>query len=88
MSTTILALARATVPGARGLPGAAAKLTEFAALAIASAVLRRAARQAYRELAALDDRTVKDIGLVRCELASIAEAVAETRTAAAFAQFP
>ncbi len=88
MGTTIPALARVTVPGGRGLPRAAAKLTEFAHLAIASAVLRRAARQAYRELAALDDRTLKDIGLVRCELASIGQTVAETRTAAALAQFP
>jgi len=88
MSTTILALARVTVPGRTGLPRAAAKLAELAALAVASAILRRAARQAYRELAALDDRTLRDIGLARCELASIAQTFAETRTAAALAQFP
>jgi len=88
MSTTILALARVTVPGQPGLPRAAAKLAEFMALAIAAAVLRRAARQAYRELAALDDRTLKDIGLARCELAAISEAVAESRAAAVIAQFP
>jgi uncharacterized protein YjiS (DUF1127 family) len=88
MSTTIAALARVTVPGRLGLLRAAAKLAEFATMAIASAILRRAARQAYHELAALDDRTLKDIGLARCELASIAEAIAETRAAAALAQFP
>jgi uncharacterized protein YjiS (DUF1127 family) len=88
MSRTIVALARATVPGRPDLPRAAAKLAELAALAIASAVLRRAARRAYRELAALDDRTLKDIGLARSALASISQAVAEGQAAAVIAQFP
>jgi uncharacterized protein YjiS (DUF1127 family) len=77
-----------TVPGRQRLPRAAAKLAEFATRAIAAGVLRHAARQAYRELAALDDRTLKDIGLPRCELASIAQAIAEIRSAAVLAQFP
>ena len=48
---------------------------------IASAVVRRAERQARRELAALDDRTLGDMGLARSELTSLLEALAETRTA-------
>lgn len=88
MSTTIAALARVTVPGRPGLPRAAAKLAEVMALAIAAAVLRCAARQAYRELAALDDRTLKDIGLARRALAAVSEAVAKGRAAAVIAQFP
>jgi uncharacterized protein YjiS (DUF1127 family) len=43
-----------------------------AAGAVASAVvLRRAASRAHRELAALDDRTLADIGLDRAELMSL-----------------
>ena len=70
------------------LPQAAGCLADIAAHAIASAVLRRAARQAHRELAALDDRTLADAGLVRAELMSLLEVLVETRTAAVLGQFP
>lgn len=56
--------------------------------AIASSVLRRAARQAHRGLMALDDRTLADLGLLRTELTSLLEALAGTSTAAASTQFP
>jgi uncharacterized protein YjiS (DUF1127 family) len=88
MSPTILAAARVTVPGQLALRQAAAHLAEAVALAFASAVLRRAERQAQRELAALDDRTLADIGLVRAQLTSLEDAFTETRAAAALGQFP
>lgn len=69
----------------RQVAGTVAAIT---ANAIASTVMRRAASQAHRELAALDDRTLADIGLVRPELTSLLESLAETRTAAVLAQFP
>lgn len=50
--------------------------------AIASAVVRRATKQAHRELVALDDRTLADIGLVRADLMSLLETLTVTRTAA------
>jgi uncharacterized protein YjiS (DUF1127 family) len=77
-----------SVPSWLTLPQAARSLAEVVAHAIALAVLRRATCQAHRELAALDDRTLADLGLVRAELTSLLEVLAETRTATVFAQFP
>jgi uncharacterized protein YjiS (DUF1127 family) len=47
------------------VPQAARRLASLAAAAIVSAVLRRAVRRTCRGLAALDDRTLADIGLDR-----------------------
>lgn len=47
------------------VPQAARRLASRAAGAIASAVLRRAVRRVNRDLAALDDCTLADIGLDR-----------------------
>jgi uncharacterized protein YjiS (DUF1127 family) len=88
MSTTNPAPAQMTVPSWPRLPQAVRYLAQIAAHAIASAVLMSAARQAHRELAALDDRMLADIGLVRAELTSLLEALAEARTAGVLAQFP
>jgi hypothetical protein len=55
--------------------------------AIASGVLRRALRQAHRQLMALDDRTLADLGLFRTELTPLLMALAGTPTAAS-SQFP
>jgi uncharacterized protein YjiS (DUF1127 family) len=41
------------------------RLAALAAEAVLSAVMARAVRRAHRELAALDDRTLADIGLDR-----------------------
>jgi uncharacterized protein YjiS (DUF1127 family) len=60
----------------------------IAANAVASAILGRAARQAHRELAAMGDRTLADIGLARPELASLLEVLAEARTTAVLSQLP
>jgi uncharacterized protein YjiS (DUF1127 family) len=88
MSNAKPASAQMTVPSWLTLPQAARYLAEIAAHAIASLVLRRAARQAHRKLMTLDDRTLADIGLVRSELTSLLEALAETRTAAVLSQLP
>ncbi|MDX2201373.1 MAG: DUF1127 domain-containing protein [Hyphomicrobiaceae bacterium] len=64
---------------------------DLAALAgrlIASAVLRRAERKARRELAALDDRTLEDMGLVRADLTALLDALAERRAAVALSRSP
>ena len=63
-------------------------VAEVATYAIASTIVRRAVMRAHRELVALDDRTLSDIGLVRSELTSLLAAVAERRTAAVLAQSP
>jgi uncharacterized protein YjiS (DUF1127 family) len=63
-------------------------LATIAANAGAAFALRRAARQAQRELVALDDRMLADMGLVRAGFTAFTEALAETRAAAASAQFP
>ena len=60
----------------------ARRLVEFAAHRVASALT---ARRAYRELAALNVRTLADAGIVRSELTSFAEAA---RAAGLLAQFP
>lgn len=87
MSSNDLAPAKMTASSWLMLPQAANHLAEMAAHAIASAVLRRTACRARRELAALDDRALADIGLVRAELTSLLEVLAERRTTAVFAQF-
>ena len=46
--------------------------------AIASGLLRRAARRALRELVDLDDCTLAELGLTRAEVTSLLEAHAET----------
>ncbi|MGE8941481.1 DUF1127 domain-containing protein [Leptospira interrogans] len=52
-------------------------VAEVAINAIASTIVRRAVMRARRELVALDDRTLSDIGLVRSELTSLLAAIAE-----------
>lgn len=88
MSRTKPAFEHISVPNGLMLPQAARYLAAIAASRIASIVVRRAKRQAYRQLAAVDDRTLRDMGLVRAELMSLLEALAETRTAVVFSQFP
>jgi uncharacterized protein YjiS (DUF1127 family) len=56
------------------LQQAAGRLAAIAANWIASTVSRRVERRALRELAALDDRALADIGLVRADLMSLREA--------------
>ena len=77
-----------SVPNWPTLPRVVKYLGAIAANATAWIVVRRATKQAHRELVALDDRTLADIGLVRGELTSLLEALAEARTAAVLAQFP
>lgn len=77
-----------TVPSRQTLRQAARHLVATAARAIAWSIARRAARRAHRELAALDDRLLADIGLVRTELIPVLDALAETRAAPVLAQFP
>lgn len=76
--------------GATGLcvvPQAARRLASLAADAVASAVLRRAVRRAYRELAVLDDRMLADIGLDRAAVDEFA-AISRRETRSCLAQFP
>jgi uncharacterized protein YjiS (DUF1127 family) len=80
--------ARTAVQGWPALPQPARHLWASAAQAIASFIVRRAASQAHRELAALDDRMLADIGVGRAELKPLLDALAEARTAAVLAQFP
>jgi len=55
------------------LQQAAGRLAAIAAKWIASTMSRRVERRALRELAALDDRALADIGLVRADLVSLRE---------------
>lgn len=71
-----------SMPNRLTLPQVARYLAATTVNVIASIVVRRAERQARRELAALDDRTLGDMGLVRADLMSLLEVLAETRTAA------
>jgi uncharacterized protein YjiS (DUF1127 family) len=70
------------------LPGVARRVAAIAANWIAPVVMRRLERRAHNELAALDDRTLEDMGLARAELMSLLAALAETRATSAFSQFP
>ena len=79
---------RLTVPSRQTLRQTARHLVATAARAIVSSIARRAARRAHRELAALDDRLLADVGLVRTELILVLDALAETRAATVLAQFP
>ena len=79
---------RLTVPSRQTLRQTARHLVATTARAIVSSIARRAARRAHRELAALDDRLLADIGLVRAELIPVLDALAETRAATVLAQFP
>jgi uncharacterized protein YjiS (DUF1127 family) len=88
MSTTKPAPAHSAVARWLRLAQPAGYLAAMAARAVALAIVRRAASQAQRELVALDNRTLADIGPARAELTSLIDAVAETRTAAVLAQFP
>lgn len=63
----------------------ARSLVALAAQAVASAVLRQAARRAHRELANLDDRMLADIGLDRTAVEDMA---AISRRRSARLQFP
>ena len=85
MSGTDATPARMTLRSALALPQAAGYLAAATTSALASAVARRDARRARRELAALDDRTLADLGLERAELTSLFDALAERRTAAVLA---
>lgn len=69
------------------VPQAAKRLASLAADAIVSAVLRRAVRRLYRELAALDDRTLADIGLNRAAAEDLT-AISRRETWMSLAQFP
>ena len=88
MSTIRWAPAQLSGSNRMTLPQVVRCLAALAANVIASAVVRRAESQARRELAALDDRTLADMGLVRAELLSLLETLAETRTQAVLGQFP
>jgi uncharacterized protein YjiS (DUF1127 family) len=79
---------RMRVPDWPALPRAARYLAAVAANWIAPVVVRRVERRAHRELAALDDRTLADMGLGRAELTSLLEALAETRAALSLSQLP
>ena len=70
---------RPTVPSRQALRQTARHLMATAARAIVLSIARRAARRAHRELAALDDRLLADIGLVRAELDPVLDALAETQ---------
>jgi uncharacterized protein YjiS (DUF1127 family) len=50
-----------------------------AASAIAVIMMRRAMRKAYRDLAALDDRMLADIGIARSEIASLMDMARDAR---------
>lgn len=63
-------------------------LVATATNAVVSTIVQRAAAQASRELAALDDRTLADVGLNRVALTSRLDVLAQKRTAAVLAQFP
>ena len=68
------------------VPQAARRLASLAAGDIASAVMHRAVRRAHRELAALDDRTLADIGLDRAAVEHLA-AIGRRETSMSLAQF-
>jgi uncharacterized protein YjiS (DUF1127 family) len=70
------------------LPRAARYVAAVAAGWIVPVVVRRVERRAQRELAALDDRTLEDMGLGRAELTSLLDALAETRAALSLSRFP
>ncbi len=70
------------------LPSAVKYVATAATNAIASIIVGRTVMRDHRELVALDDSTLSDIGLVRSELTSLLAAIAERRTAAVLAQFP
>jgi uncharacterized protein YjiS (DUF1127 family) len=76
------------VPYRPALPRAVRYVAAIAASWIVPAVVRRVERRAHRELAALDDRTLADMGLARAELMSLLDALAETRAAVSLSQFP
>jgi len=69
------------------VPETLRRLVTFVAEIVAAVVLARAVRRAHRELAALDDRTLADIGLDRAAVMDIAASdLWETRMS--LAQFP
>lgn len=78
----------APAPTWRALPQLVRHLAALAAHAIVLTVLQRAERQARLELAALDDRTLRSMGLVRADLMMMLDALAESRTAAALSRSP
>lgn len=65
----------------------ATRLAPRAVEAIASAVLRRAVRRTYHELAALDDRILTDIGLDRASVDALA-AISRQEAWVSLAHFP
>jgi hypothetical protein len=69
------------------VPEAARQIAALVADAIASTVLRRAVRRAHRELAALDDGMLADIGLDRAAVDDLA-AISRRETWMSLTQFP
>lgn len=78
MSKTVLT-SDPTGPSARGIPRALVGLLRWGILVAEAAGRWRREEAAARALSALDDRTLRDIGIRRDDIRSVAAAVAEGR---------
>lgn len=78
MSKTVLT-SDPTGPSARGIPRALVGLLRWGILVAEAARRWRREEAAVRALSALDERTLRDIGIRRDDIRSVAAAVAEGR---------